>query len=172
MSKSLFAATVALAAAHARAEKITIGAAKAQLGDAMKAVKPPKPLPKGVTQDQFGALQFPGESVRVFDLAALDYASTPQQIGNILTQLSVDPGGGPVPGGPPPLGWDQGQVWNRFALPLQRLVGYRPDGSAIWEPVDGQADGADKWLYPRVRIRARGAGTQAALAEFHASGPR
>lgn len=169
MSKTLFGAILAIAAAHARAEKITIGAAKKQLGDAMKAVKPPKPLPKGVTQDEFGALQFPGESVRVFDYAALDYATTPQQIGNILVQLSVDAAGNPVPGGPAPPGWDQGQIWNRFVLPLQRLVGYRPDGSAIWEQADG---GTQPYAYARVRIRARGAGTQSAMAEFHASGPR
>lgn len=172
MSKTLFGAILAIAAAHARAEKITIGQAKAQLGEAMKAVKPPPALPAGWRQDEFGALTLPGETTRVFDYDALKYARTPQQIGNILTQLSVDTAGNPVPGGPAPPGWDQGQVWNRFYVPLQLLTGYRPDGSAIWEVVDGILDGAGKWLYPRIRSRTRGAGTQAALAEFHASGPR
>ena len=169
MSQSNFAAIIAIAATHARAEKITIGQAKAALGGAMNAVKPPPALPKGWSQDEFGALLLPGETVRVFDLDALKYARTPQQIGNILVQLSVDAAGNPVPGGPAPPGWNQGQVWNRFYVPLQRLTGYRPDGSAIWEHADG---GAEPFAYPRVRIRARGAGTQAALAEYHASGPR
>lgn len=172
MSQSNFAAIIPIAAALARAEKISIGKAKAALGDAMNAVKPPPALPKGWSQDEFGALLLPGETVHVFDYDALKYARTPQQIGNILVQLSVDAAGNEVPGGPAPPGWDKGQVWNRFVLPLQRLVGYRPDGSAVWETVDGKQDGPSKWLYPRVRIRASGAGTKAALAEFHASGPR
>jgi hypothetical protein len=172
MSKSLFGAIIAIAAMIARAEKITITAAKNQLADAMKAVKPPK-LPTGVTQDEFGGLKLPGESTIVYDLDALAYARTPQQIGNICAQLSVDAEGNPVPGGPAPPGWDQGQVWNRFVVPLQRLVGYRPDGSAIWEQVDGKSDQTQpKWLYARVRIRAKGDATRVALAEFHASGPR
>lgn len=172
MSKSLFGAIIAIAAMIARAEKITIGKAKAALGDAMKAVKPPK-LPTGVTQDEFGGLTLPGETTVVYDLDALAHARTPQQIGNICAQLSVDAAGNPVPGGPAPPGWDQGQIWNRFMVPLQRLVGYRPDGSAIWEQVDGKSDqSSPKWLNQRVRIRAKGDATKAALAEFHASGPR
>lgn len=173
MSKALFAAIITVAATLARASKITITDAKAQLGAAMKAVKPPVKLPKGVTQDEFGALTFAADPrAAVFDYDCLNYASTPQQVANICAQLSCDPDGNPVPGGPAPPGWDQGQIWNRFLVPLQRATGYRPDGSAIYEPVDGQIEGAGKWLYSRVRIRSRGEAAQAALREFHASGPR
>lgn len=172
MAKSLFAAILAIAAAHARAEKITIGKAKDALGDAMKAVKAPKKLPKGLTQDEFGALTYPDEPTRVFDYDALDYAQTPQQIANICMQLSIDAKGNEVPGGPAPPGWDKGQVWNRFYVPLQRLVGYRPDGTAIYEAVDGVGDDEKKWLYPRLRTRTSGAGTVESLKEFNASGPR
>jgi hypothetical protein len=172
MSKPLLATILMIAAAHARAEKVTMTSAKQQLGEAMKAVKAPKKLPKGLTQDEYGALTYPNEETRVFDLDALDYAQTPQQIANICMQLSVDFKGNLVPGGPAPPGWDQGQVWNRFYVPLQRLVGYRPDGTAIYEAVDGVGENEKKWLYPRLRTRTRGDATEASLKEFHASGPR
>jgi phosphotransferase system HPr-like phosphotransfer protein len=41
------------------------------------------------------------------------------------------------------------------------------------EQADGKSDQTQpKYLFPRVRIRAKGDTTKAALAEFHASGPR
>jgi hypothetical protein len=174
MPSKQLVAILAVAAALARAEKVSVTAAKKALGDAMNAVKPPAKLPKGVSIDEYGALSFDGEVTRVFDLDGLTYASTPQQIANICKQLSVDAQGRQVPGGPAPPGWEQGQVWNRFIVPLERLVDFRPDGSAIYEQVDGKGDGdaSTKYLYPRVRIRARAAATQSALREFHASGPR
>ncbi|MDC8013974.1 hypothetical protein [Tahibacter soli] len=160
-----FDAVIAAAARVARAANISATKAKKALGDAMKALAPPAPVAGIGPLDEFGSHAFDGlaPGLRVFSIAALKNATTPQQIGNIMMQCGCDADGNPQGSGPEPFGWREGQSLNVFVLPLRRVAGSDAVGGLRWE--DAEADG--KHRYERVRVRASDvAGVRDALARL------
>lgn len=160
-----FDAVIAAAARVARAANVSVSKAKKALGDAMKALVPPAPVAGIGALDEFGAHTFDGAApgLRVFSIVALKMATTPQQVGNIMSQCGCDENGVLQPGGPEPFGWREGQTLNVFVLPLQRIAGSDGAGGLRWE--SAEPDG--KALYRRVRVRADDVeGVRAALARL------
>ncbi|HJU39951.1 MAG TPA: hypothetical protein VJ724_10290 [Tahibacter sp.] len=147
-----FDAVIAAAARVARAAKISVSKAKKALGDAMKAVVPPVPVDGIGPLDEFGSHAFDGlrPGLRVFSIAALKIATTPQQIGNIMVQCGCDAEGRLQPAGPEPFGWYTSQTVNAFMLPLSRVAGSDGVGGLRWE--SAEPDG--KHLFERMRVRA------------------
>ena len=147
-----FDAVIDAAARVARAADISVSKAKKALGDAMKAIVPPVPAPGIGPLDEFGSHAFDGlkPGLRVFSIAALKIATTPQQVGNIMVQCGCTAEGVLQPSGPEPFGWRDGQTINVFMLPLSRVAGSDGVAGLRWE--SAEKDGTH--LYPRVRVRA------------------
>jgi hypothetical protein len=110
-----------------------------------------------------GAHEIVGRDGWFFTLTGWDRATTDLQRANLRTQLGLDENGEPVAAGPGPVGWDEGQVVNQFMYPLFRDGGPNGLGGRKWL----QADGGEKWQYPRLRVRARGAAAIIAALDEH-----
>lgn len=145
---------ITIAAAIARVEGSSIAQTQKLLANTMAGFQPPKQL-KGIGPlDEWGSHtveSWPRE-YRAFSIYGAAMATTPQQFVNIMVQCGVSDLLVQKSAGPAPVGWDAGQLWNRFILPLEHLNGISRAGIPQYAKVD-HVNGIQP-LFARIRTRA------------------
>lgn len=120
---------------------------------------PPPEDPEIGELNEYGAHQLRGQprDMWFFTLSGWDKATTLMQKANLRAQLGLDEGGRLVSTGPAPVGFEEGQVANRFNVPLYTSDGTDMFGGIKWVRDDGPlAGGNGQYKFKRIRVRARG----------------
>lgn len=113
--------------------------------------------PRFGTLDRYGSHTIEGQGdKRFFTLSGWDAAITDMQRANIAMQLGLTADGKFTSTGPAPVGFETNQLANRFFYPLLSAATSDGFGGTRRQLVDGPNSSAGRWLYPRVRVRARG----------------